>query len=291
MNFTLNTLQQYNLKQNQFILKNVSLLSIQEIFVLTKRLFIQLKRRPITLVSGIIQPLLWLILFGSLFQKTPINIWGFNNNYIKFFFPGIIVFTAFAGALNASLPLIFDREFGFLNRLLIAPLESRFSILLSSALFICVLSLIQVFFIIIFGIFLGAGLPTLTNFLVSLSFIFLLIIGITTWGIMLALVLPSHIELIAIIFIINLPLLFASTALAPINFMPFWLQGLACLNPLTYTIEPIRFIYSHIDWSITSNLFKLDFLSIDLWQSFFILVIFNLISLFIFKLTFKKFYI
>ena len=57
--------------------------------------------------------------------KTTGNFWG----------AGIIVFTAFAGALNAGLPVMFDREFGFLNRLLVAPLASRFSIVLASALF------------------------------------------------------------------------------------------------------------------------------------------------------------
>ena len=55
---------------------------------------------------------------------------------------------------------------------------------------------------------------------------------------------PGHIELIALIFVINLPLLFASTALAPISFMPTWLGWLAALNPLTFAIEPIRTAYT-----------------------------------------------
>jgi ABC-2 type transport system permease protein len=49
--------------------------------------------------------------------------------------------------------------------------------------------------------------------------------------------------LIAVIFVANLPLLFASTALAPISFMPNWLGWLAALNPLTFAIEPIRAAY------------------------------------------------
>ena len=60
----------------------------------------------------------------------------------------------------------------------------------------------------------------------------------------LAFVLPGHIELIAVIFVLNLPLLFASTALAPISFMPYWLGWLASINPLTFAIEPIRSAYS-----------------------------------------------
>nr|YP_009504523.1 hypothetical protein [Cyanophora sudae]AWW13632.1 hypothetical protein [Cyanophora sudae] len=283
MNFTLRNLRVFLVEKTNF----TSSFSIQEIFVLTKRLFIQLKRRPITLVSGILQPLLWLVLFGALFQKAPISISTFENNYIQFFYPGILVFTAFAGALNSSLPLIFDREFGFLNRLLVAPLESRFSILFSSAFFISVLSFIQVFVIMIFGIFLGTQLPSLESLIFSFLFLLLLIIGTTTFSILLALILPTHIELIAIIFIVNLPLLFASTALAPLDFMPSWLQIISCLNPLTYTIEPIRFLYSNTDWVFSSPLFELPFLSINIWQSFLVLIIFDLLGFLLFKKILK----
>ena len=101
----------------------------QETLALTRRLFIQLKRRPSNLIAGIIQPLMWLILFGALFQNVPQGLFGESQNYGQFLGAGIIVFTAFAGALNAGLPVMFDREFGFLNRLLGEPLISRFSIL------------------------------------------------------------------------------------------------------------------------------------------------------------------
>jgi hypothetical protein len=102
---------------------NSSLLAdfIQETLALTKRLFIQLQRRPSTLVAGIIQPLMWLVLFGALFKNAPAGLFGESQNYGQFLGAGVIVFTAFAGALNAGLPIMFDREFGFLNRLLVAP--------------------------------------------------------------------------------------------------------------------------------------------------------------------------
>lgn len=50
--------------------------------------------------------------------------------------------------------------------------------------------------------------------------------------------------MIAVIFVVNLPLLFASTALAPLSFMPNWLAWLASVNPLTFAIEPIRALYN-----------------------------------------------
>ena len=73
---------------------------IQETLALTKRLFIQLQRRPSTLMAGIIQPLMWLILFGALFQNAPQGIFGESLSYGKFLGAGVIVFTAFAGALK-----------------------------------------------------------------------------------------------------------------------------------------------------------------------------------------------
>jgi ABC-2 type transport system permease protein len=67
---------------------------------------------------------------------------------------------------------------------------------------------------------------------------------VTALSLGLAFALPGHIELIAVIFVANLPLLFASTALAPLSFMPTWLGWLAALNPLTFAIEPIRAAYA-----------------------------------------------
>ena len=115
----------------------------QETAALTRRLFLQLIRRPSTLVAGVLQPLIWLILFGALFAKAPEGLLPGGMSYGRFMGAGVIVFTAFSAALNAGLPVMFDREFGFLNRLLVAPLRSRSSIVLASVLYITALSVIQ----------------------------------------------------------------------------------------------------------------------------------------------------
>jgi ABC-2 type transport system permease protein len=226
---------------------------IQETLALTKRLFIQLQRRPSTLIAGVIQPLMWLVLFGALFQNAPAGMLGNDLSYGQFLGAGVIVFTAFAGALNAGLPVMFDREFGFLNRLLVAPLATRYSIVAASALYIIALSLLQTAAIITVSAFLGAGLPSIAGLGIITLIILLLVVGVTTLSLGLTFALPGHIELIAVIFVTNLPLLFASTALAPLAFMPKWLQIVACLNPLSYAIEPIRYLYNHPDWHLTST--------------------------------------
>ena len=216
----------------------------QETLALTKRLFLQLLRRPSTLVAGVLQPLIWLVLFGALFANAPEGLLPDGMSYGRFLGAGVIVFTAFSAALNAGLPVMFDREFGFLNRLLVAPLRSRSSIVLASVLYITSLSLVQSLAIMGTAWLLGYGWPGGAGLLLVLVTLLLLVFAVTGLSLGLAFALPGHIELIAVIFLANLPLLFASTALAPISFMPPWLGWLAALNPLTFAIEPIRAAYA-----------------------------------------------
>ena len=216
----------------------------QETLALTRRLFLQLARRPSTLVAGILQPLIWLILFSALFAKAPDGLLPGGTSYGRFLGAGVIVFTAFSGALNAGLPVMFDREFGFLNRLLVAPLRSRSSIVLASVIYITVISLLQSLAIMATAAMLGYGWPGTGGLALVVFSLLLLVFAVTALSLGLAFALPGHIELIAVIFVANLPLLFASTALAPLSFMPSWLGWLASLNPLTFAIEPIRAAYS-----------------------------------------------
>jgi len=252
---------------------------VQETLALTKRLFIQLKRRPSTLIAGVIQPLMWLILFGALFQNAPKGLFGESLSYAQFLSAGVIVFTAFAGALNAGLPVMFDREFGFLNRLLVAPLASRFSIVAASAIYIVALSFIQAVVIVAASAVMGAGVPNIAGLGAIALIVFLLVIGMTALSLGLAFVLPGHIELIAVIFVTNLPLLFASTALAPLSFMPKWLQFVASLNPLSYAIEPIRYLYLHGDWSLGSVVMEAPWASITFGGAVLVLFGFATIAL------------
>jgi ABC-2 type transport system permease protein len=285
MSGTLDTSEHINVRSNDIYRSREPLEShgfadfIQETLALTKRLFIQLQRRPSSLVAGILQPLMWLVLFGALFQNAPKGMMGGDLSYGQFLGAGIIVFTAFSGALNAGLPVMFDREFGFLNRLLVAPLASRYSIVAASAIYIVVLSLIQTAAIIVVSALMGAGLPSVSGLAVITLIILLLVLGVTALSLGFTFALPGHIELIAVIFVISLPLLFASTALAPLVFMPDWLQAVACLNPLTYAIEPIRYLYNHPQWDLTSIVLQATWGSVSFGTSLLILVGFALFTL------------
>ncbi len=252
---------------------------IQETLALTKRLFIQLQRRPSTLIAGIVQPLMWLLLFGALFQNAPQGMMGNDLSYGQFLGAGLIVFTAFVGALNAGLPVMFDREFGFLNRLLVAPLASRYSIVAASAIYIVALSFIQTAAIVMVNALMGAGLPSIAGLGIIALIILILVLGVTALSLGFTFALPGHIELIAVIFVLNLPLLFASTALAPLSFMPLWLQWVASLNPLTYAIEPIRYLYNHPQWDLGSIVLQAPLGNVSFGTSLAILVGFAALTL------------
>ena len=250
----------------------------QETMALTRRWFIQLKRRPTTFAVGVIQPLLWLLLFGSLFQNAPEGLFAGTSSYVQFLGAGVIVFTAYGGALNAGVPVLFDREFGFLNRLLVAPLASRFSIVLASALFIVSMALVQTAVIVGASYVMGAGIPDFVGLGIVTAIVVLLVLGFTALSLGLAFAMPGHAELLALIFLINLPLIFSSTALAPLSFMPNWLQWVASLNPLTHAIEPIRYLYTHADWSWSSVVLHAPWGDLSLLGSLGALLLFVMVS-------------
>jgi ABC-2 type transport system permease protein len=76
-----------------------------------------------------------------------------------------------------------------------------------------------------------------------------------------------------------LPLLFASTALVPLAFMPTWLQIVASLNPLSFAIEPIRYVYLHSDWTLSSIVMQAPWGNLSLGATLLLLVGFDAIAL------------
>lgn len=254
---------------------------IQEAMFLINRLFIQTIRRPASIVSGLIQPLLWLVLFGALFQNVPLNLFNFDHQYNQFLSCGILIFTCFTGSLNAGLPLVFDREFGFLNRLLVTPLTSRITIIIAMILFTVCITMLQNFAILICSLQSFNDTLDLYKLQLITSVSFLITVTISSISLGLAFILPGHIEFLAFTFIINLPMLFASTALAPLYFMPYWLQIISKLNILTYAIETIRFITSTVNDYYNSSIIDLFGFNLNLYNIFTILILINLFSIII----------
>jgi ABC-2 type transport system permease protein len=263
---------------------------IQETHALTIRLLIQDFRRPSFIITGLLQPILWLTFFGALFQNAPIEIFTSTTKYKYFISAGIIVFTAFTSSLNAGLPLMFDREFGFLNRLLSSPIESRYCIVISSSCNIILISFCQVFTIMYLCYLMGYFCINYQNLLLIVMILILLSNSITNISLVLAFILPGHVELLACIIIINLPLLFSSTALAPLIFMPSWLQIIASINPLSYAIETIRYAYSVSIFNCSSIIMQNVWGPVSLVNIIFILFVFQKVSfIYTIKLISNKF--
>nr|YP_009510710.1 ABC transporter [Gracilaria ferox]AXI96383.1 ABC transporter [Gracilaria ferox] len=265
--------------QSQIYINNI----YQEIYCLIKRYYIQTKRRPSSLLSGILQPLLWLILFGALFQNAPVNLLTQNKNYHQFLSPGIIVFSSFTGAINSGLPLMFDREFGFLNRLLVAPLKSRNSLLVSSIIFIATITTLQTSFIIISSLLIEYNQLSTQQIITIFIILLLITLSVGSISICLAFILPGHIEFLALILIVTLPTLFSSTALAPLSFMPYWLQIIASINPLTYAIESIRCLYSVPYINYKNHIIKTVWLSFNIHNSIYFLMLVAFVCFYVVK--------
>nr|YP_009398756.1 hypothetical protein [Kuetzingia canaliculata]ARW67942.1 hypothetical protein [Kuetzingia canaliculata] len=280
--------QKIYLKPNNKIRFNIDKLNIyKEICTLTKRLYIQTYRRPSIITINIMQPLLWLILFGALFQKAPINLFnGCNIKYREFLNPGILVFIGFNSSINAGLPIMFDREFGFLNRIITSPLIDKKSLVYSTILHTWSITSIQIIIIMIFNIYYTNIIPNLTQIFTTIGVNTLIIISVTNISICNAFILPGHIEFIAITtLLINLPTLFSSTALSPIFFMPNWLQIIVYLNPLTYAIELIRHSYLKNTFLLENTLLK-----INIYSSTLILITISILSLLCIKKILKHKY-
>ena len=178
---------------------------------------------------------------------------------------------------------MFDREFGFLNRLIVAPLVTKESIIYASTIFISIITFVQVIFIIIASLLLGNNITNNHGlFLIFLTLI-LTTLGVTIFSLSLAFILPGHIELLAFILVTNLPFLFSSTALAPLSFMPYWMQVIASINPLSYAIETIRYVYQNDTYTFQSKIIETLYGNVTLLQVIVLLGGIDLFGIYIMK--------
>nr|YP_009395027.1 hypothetical protein [Polysiphonia stricta]ARW63589.1 hypothetical protein [Polysiphonia stricta] len=289
--------KQYIQKHDKFIPRKIIKFYLnkqktyQEIQQISKRLYIQTYRRPLSLIISIIQPLLWLTLFGALFQYAPIYLFEkLNVQYREFLNPGIIIFTGFNSSINAGLPIIFDREFGFLNRILISPISNKNSLIYSCILHTWTITTFQILIITLITFYKNNNHNTLaiSNIILNFSIITMIITSISSISIYNAFILPGHIEFIAITSLfVNLPTLFASTALAPLSFMPTWLQIICCINPLTYAIEIMRNSILNQTFNIKTLIINTSWLEINVQQGIILLIFINVINFLLVKKIIK----
>ena len=212
----------------------------QETGALTRRWFRRLMRERMTLIFGLFQPMLWLLLFGSSF-KNATNPQAFGTgNYFAFMTAGVVVMTVLNSGLAGGVDLIFDRETGFLDRLLAAPI-ARSSIIVSRFLFVMALSGLQILIILGTALLLHVVPATGIGGIGAILLVGVLLgVGLTALSLGLAFKISSHSGFFSLIGFITLPLIFISSALVSVETMPVWLKAVALLNPMTWTINAVR---------------------------------------------------
>ncbi len=215
---------------------------LQETRALTRRWYLQTRREHTMITFGLIQPLLWLLLFGNMFAGVARwNPGAFGtDHYLAFQTAGVLALTVLGNAMMGGIPLLFDRETGMLSKILVTP-SFRSSLIVSRFIFTSVFSLAQGALMLLVAYFMGVtvagGLPGL---LIIAWIAFLLSVGFTVLSMMLAFIFPGHAAFFAVTAFISQPMLFLSTALMPQNVMPGWMGFAVWLNPLTHAIEAIR---------------------------------------------------
>jgi ABC-2 type transport system permease protein len=193
-------------------------------------------------LGAIGQPILFLLALGyglgSVYKKAG------QGNYIEFLVPGIIVQTLLFSGVFWGIQILFDKRFGFLKEMLVAPV-SRVKILLGNALGGATISLIQAVLVFVISIFLGFRPEN--YLLLPLAFLLMLMLSVTltSFGAGLASMVEDFQGFQGINNFLIFPLFFLSSALYPLTNAPNWLRILGEINPLSYSVDALRYTLIH----------------------------------------------
>ncbi len=214
----------------------------QEVLALARRWFIMLRREPLNLVFSMAQPAIWLVFFGvGMGRAIDARVIG-GADYLGFVLPGIIAFTVIGNGVSSAMPLLFDKEDGYLEKLMAMPI-ARSSVIVSRFLYQTVLLAGQV--VLVLGVAFAMGVRLAAGpggFVVLMLAVALLTLAVTAAFLALAYAVPGHGTFFAITGFATLPLLFISNAFVPFDAMPRWMAALARLNPLSYAIASMRIL-------------------------------------------------
>jgi ABC-2 type transport system permease protein len=220
---------------------------VRAIKIVWRRELIRFMNDRMRIVTALVQPLLFLFVLGSgLQQLSQAGTYGVDLK--TFIFPGILSMSVMFTAMFSAASIVWDREFGFLREMLVAPVR-RSSIVIGKVLGgatvasfqgVIVLALAGTVHVpydplMILGVF---GLQLLLAF------------SITAFGVMIAVRIKQMQSFMGVMQMIVMPLFFLSGALYPVSGLPTWLAVLNRLDPLTYAVDPMRrLVFNHLDIS------------------------------------------
>lgn len=213
------------------------MIEINAVYVIVARELKKFLRERSRLFSSIARPLLWLFIVGAGLSKLVTGDRGIP--YIQFIFPGIIGMTILFSSIFSSISIIWDREFGFMKEILVAPV-SRISIIIGKALSGTLVSILQVIIILALYPFIGFELSffqVIGTVVISL----LLSFCISSLGIVIASFYESYESFSVIMNFIIMPMFFLSGAMYPVKLLPELLRLVSKLNPLTYGIDALKY--------------------------------------------------
>ncbi len=224
---------------------------LTDIYSIWRREMLRFVRARSRLVTSLIQPMAWLIIFGIGFSASLGSSLSFamstgTPNYLDFLVPGVLGMTALFTnmSLSAGMSFMFDKEFGFLKEILVAPV-SRSSIVLGKALGGTTTAVVQGLIILAVAALLGVRLsgplgllPALALIMVTMFFIGM---AFGELGISIASQLESIEGLQVVMIFLVLPIFFLSGALFPLTSLPVWMKLLADINPLSYGVDVLRY--------------------------------------------------
>lgn len=215
-----------------------------------KREMIRFRHDSTRILAMLLQPLLFLFVMGTGLASV-ISADG-AVDFRTFLFPGVLAMSVLFSAAFAGISLVWDREFGFVREMLVAPV-SRASIIVGKCLGGATIATLQSAVLLVLAGFVGVPYhPVLLLELVALLFLgsFLL----TAIGVLLSARIKQMQAAMPTLQLIITPMMFLSGALFPVANLPGWLSVLTKLNPLTYVVQPMRSaVYSHLDLSASGT--------------------------------------
>ena len=208
-----------------------------------------LMRQPAWIVITLIQPIIWLLLYGALFKKV-VEIPGFQStSYIQFLAPGVVVMTALFSSGWGGMAMIDDIDKGVVDRFLVSPV-ARSALIAGRVLNNGVSILIQSVIIVLLALVVGASFPA--GVLGVLAMIVVAVLMGAAFGAIsngLALLVRREETLIAMMNFLLLPLTFLSSAFMQKSLMPSWMQTVADINPVNWAVEAGRMaVLDDTDW-------------------------------------------
>ncbi|HEX4833869.1 MAG TPA: ABC transporter permease [Trebonia sp.] len=218
--------------------------------IIFRRTLRLLMRQPAFLAIALLQPLLFLVLFGPLLTRLPgvaLGGGGSSGDAWRFFVPGLLIQLALFGSTFVGFAIISDWRAGVIERFRVTPV-SRLAIMSGRVLRdVCTL-VIQAVMLVLVGLAFGLRAPVAAVF-ISLGFIVLVAIGLASLSYAVALLLKSEDSFAPLVNTVVVPLMLLSGIMLPMTLGPGWLQGVARVSPFRYIIDAMRSAFAGQYWN------------------------------------------